>query len=379
MALKATFPRNQITSVSTQTSEPRAAPAQSQARIRVFECACCGGEVAGRPAASCSSCAGNLCLACLGRHAGGKGITKGHAFASPGAEELVALDLEPTAQLCKAHPFEALVLACSTCNSKPERLPRQPLLFCTLCAPEHSGHSIAPVRSAAQVSRDRLAQLLYGLPVSSSLPVGAIPGEIGFVKVARHVARRIATRLTSLPEHADAALAHVAGVRDALFTAITEQAARVSEEIRSVVATKQVAIRDELAAADAELTRAISVSSVLERTLGDDGLSDADIIAHEESLAITLRATAAAVIDLQARSQTSARLEMRPSKDGAFPAPDPARGGFKLESQVDAAVKEAFGELFVEKRFQFGRDLDACGAAYNSTVYSRSFQSLSDY
>ena len=326
-----------------------------------FECTCCGvNESAGRPSASCSTCGGGLCPGCSGRHAAGRGIFKAHSYTPTtlGAEELTALGLRPTVQLCEAHPFEALTLACTTCVTRTSKQ-SCPSFICALCVPKHSGHAVAPIATVALESRGRVAQLLFAAPAAAgeaaAEPAQATtdsPTELDSRAevVAREVARSIAARLASLPEFADAAFVHVFSVRDALVAAITERAALISEEIRAVVAAKEAALRDELAVADTELSRVASQSAVIKRALGTDGLSDLDVIAHEDSLAGVVFVSAAVATALQARAQTSARLEMLPVGNDtgaeACSVPESATTADGLQAHVNAVVK-AFGKLSV--------------------------------
>ena len=324
----------------------------------LFDCACCGDKATGRPVASCASCEGGLCPGCLGRHAAGRGIFKAHAFApaTPGAEELTALGLHPSAQLCEAHPFEALTLACTTCDLQASGS-SPPRLICSLCVPDHSGHTVVPMSTLAMASRVCVAKLLYdlpaqaarGAPASEATPdteVAPLAADLQprSVEAAREIAQSIAARLASIPGFGEAALSHVSDVRDALISAISDRAMQISEEIRKVVAAKQAAIGDELAFADAELSRVTSESAIVKRALDCGGLSDADIIAHAESLAADVRSTAVVVAALKARPVTSPLLEMRPVGEVFMKPALAARGG--LEAHVEAAVK-AFGELFV--------------------------------
>ena len=320
----------------------------------LFECACCGDEVAGRPMASCSSCSGRICLSCLGRHIASRGIFKTHTItkSSPGSEELLALHLGPSAQFCVAHPFEALVLACSTSVSDADGRSHSRLI-CAHCVPEHSGHCITPIARIALESRGRVAQMLFDFPAPAAEaasicgPAQLDPSESladlesKSVQTARKIARSAATRLSAVPEFADAAMSHVSRVRDALIGAITERATQLTEEIKSAAAAKEAAIGDELAAADTELARVSSESGVLARALGADGLSDVDIIVHAESLVSVVRVSERAVAALEMRPQTNPLLEMRPVDVGPT-----ARSG--LQAYAEAAAK-AFGELHVAK------------------------------
>ena len=220
--------------------------------------------------------------------------------------------------------------------------------------PNHNGHTIDPLADVALESRGRVAQLLYESPVAHAevleSPVAMQHAGEGTdraelvsksVVAVRQVARRIAARLASLPDDADAALAHVSSVQEALIAAITERATQISDEIRTVVAAKEEAIRNELAAADAELSRVTFESAVLARALSCDGLSDVDIIMHEEVLASVLQRSAGAFL---ARPLTSSWLEMR-SSGRVFMTPALVAGG-GLEAHVEAAVR-ALGELTV--------------------------------
>ena len=232
-----------------------------------------------------------------------------------------------------------------------------PHLFCALCVPEHSGHDVALLAVAALASRGRIAKLLYDLPAThaasaaacqaDSAPASAASELVPHpVVAAREVARSLDSSLAAVSVFAEAALAHVSSTKDALISAIADRATLISEQIKLAASAKEAAIRDELAHADAVLSRVSSETEVLSRALGASGLCDADILAHEKSLTSATRVCADAAATLKARPRTNPLLEIRPV--GGQVLTNLAVAAHGLQAHIDAAEK-ALGELFVSE------------------------------